>query len=151
MIADGEAEMALRELRLWDLIRIHPIKWQLPPWGDQGNGFWVVAIFGRNVVWYNDIEEGFNRSPYANRGIFGDYRCNGGWDRDLQMPVRQHFLMKSTPATLPAGLGHPLRRRPSRPLHLIQVIHCHRLASGPVWFIHSVTRVDRIGGPPCAP
>ena len=23
-------------------------------------GFWVVAIVGRNVIWYNDVEEGFD-------------------------------------------------------------------------------------------
>ena len=104
MIADGEAEMALRELRLWDLIRIHPIKWQLPPWGDQGNGFWVVAIFGRNVVWYNDIEEGFNRSPYATEGIIGDYRCN---QDDLQMPVRQ-LLDEIDSGHTPGWFGPPI-------------------------------------------
>ena len=104
MIADGEAEMTLREHRLWDLIRIHPIKWQLPPWGDQGNGFWVVAIFGRNVVWYNDIEEGFNRSPYATEGIIGDYRCN---QDDLQLPVRQ-LLDEIDTGHTPGWFGPPI-------------------------------------------
>ena len=26
--------------------------------------FWVVGLIGRTVIWYNDIEEGFNRSAF---------------------------------------------------------------------------------------
>ena len=35
-----------------------PAKWQLHPWGDLGGGFWVVAVLGNRVVWFNDIEGG---------------------------------------------------------------------------------------------
>ncbi|HEV3309631.1 MAG TPA: hypothetical protein VG815_03835 [Chloroflexota bacterium] len=30
------------------------------------------------VIWYNDIEQGFNISPYAEHGAIGDYRCDQG-------------------------------------------------------------------------
>jgi hypothetical protein len=79
LLADIErSEFALRpqELLFWNRIRISPIKWQLPPWGEMGGGFWVVAIFGQECLWYNDIEEGFNISPFSVFGLIGDYRCN---------------------------------------------------------------------------
>jgi hypothetical protein len=41
-----------------------------------GGGFWVVAIVGQTVIWYNDIEEGFNRSRYSAYGTIDDYWCN---------------------------------------------------------------------------
>jgi hypothetical protein len=31
---------------------------------------------GRSAVWYNDIEEGFNRSRYSAYGTIDDYWCN---------------------------------------------------------------------------
>lgn len=46
------------------------------PYGDGGNGFWVVAIVGETVIWYNDIEDGFNRSRYSVYGEIEDYWCN---------------------------------------------------------------------------
>lgn len=68
--------MSPAERRLWEAIRIEPQKWQQHPYGDQGAGFWVVALAGRTVIWYNDIEEGFNRSRYSTYGTIGDYWCN---------------------------------------------------------------------------
>ncbi len=61
---------------LWEAVRIEPEKWQQHPYGDQGEGFWVVALVGRTVIWYNDLEEGFNRSRYSSYGTIGDYWCN---------------------------------------------------------------------------
>jgi hypothetical protein len=68
--------MNAHQERLWEAIRITPEKWALPPWGDLGGGFWVVAIIGEMVIWYNDIEEGFNRSNYRRYGTIEQYRCN---------------------------------------------------------------------------
>jgi hypothetical protein len=75
-VAQGEARMDEAQRRLWRAIRIDPEKWQQHPYGDPGMGFWVVAIVGRTVVWYNDIEDGFNRSRYASYGVIDDYWCN---------------------------------------------------------------------------
>jgi hypothetical protein len=75
-IEQGQARMSPAGLRLWEAIRIEPEKWQQHPYGDQGAGFWVVALVGRTVVWYNDIEEGFNRSRYSTYGTIDDYWCN---------------------------------------------------------------------------
>lgn len=68
--------MDANQEKLWDLIRITPEKWALHPWGDHGGGFWVVAIVGEMVIWYNDIEEGFNRSNYTQYGTIAQYWCN---------------------------------------------------------------------------
>ena len=75
-VAQGEARMNPSQRRLWEAVRIDPEKWQQHPYGDQGKGFWVVALVGRTVIWYNDIEEGFNRSRYSTYGTIDDYLCN---------------------------------------------------------------------------
>jgi hypothetical protein len=95
---DGWQSISLKELRaeingaldrmnatqrkLWDVIRVTPEKWQQDPYGKEGGGFWVVALIGTTVVWYNDIEDGFNRSRYSRHGIIDEYWCNQdelGW------------------------------------------------------------------------
>lgn len=61
----------------WKLIRLpNPEKWEQHPWGDKGNGFWVVAIVGKKCIYYNDIEEGFNISPFSTWGNIDEYWCN---------------------------------------------------------------------------
>jgi hypothetical protein len=57
----------------WHFIRIEPEKWTEETMGMVGGGFWVVAIFGHKVLYYNDIEEGFNISPYHKYGVIDDY------------------------------------------------------------------------------
>src|ERR1700730_6100450 len=68
-IDQGFARMTPSQQRFWNAIRIDPQKWRQHPHGDQGGGFWVVAVIGRTVVWYNDIEDGFNRSNYSAHGV----------------------------------------------------------------------------------
>jgi len=75
-IAQGVARMTGAQRRLWHAIEIEPVRWEQHPYGDPGGGFWVVAIIGGTVVWYNDIEEGFNRSAYSRFGIIDEYFCN---------------------------------------------------------------------------
>jgi hypothetical protein len=75
LIYDGEIHMTSEVLHFWNLIKIRPIKWQEPENGDEGGGFWVVAICGEKVIWYNDIEEGFNISPYHTYGVIDGYTC----------------------------------------------------------------------------
>ncbi|HET7584960.1 MAG TPA: hypothetical protein VFK13_08635 [Gemmatimonadaceae bacterium] len=55
---------------------IAPAKWQLSPWGDAGGGFWVIAVHEDRVLWYNDVEDGFNVSCFSRRGDVGEYWCN---------------------------------------------------------------------------
>jgi hypothetical protein len=89
-VAQGEARMSPAERRLWEVIRIEPEKWQQHPYGDQGAGFWVVALVGRTVIWYNDVEEGFNRSRYSAFGTIDDYWCN---QDELELTVQ--YLMSA--------------------------------------------------------
>lgn len=60
-------------LNFWQLILVEPQKWSEKEYGNEGNGFWVVAIAGKRVIWYNDIEEGFNISSYTNYGEIEEY------------------------------------------------------------------------------
>lgn len=75
-IEQGESRMTPGQLRLWTAVRVEPQKWKQDPYGREGNGFWVVGVIGQTVIWYNDIEEGFNRSRYSAHGIIDDYWCN---------------------------------------------------------------------------
>jgi hypothetical protein len=76
LIADAVAIMEPPARSLLALVRVRPVKWRLPPWGDQGGGFWVVGVLGERVVWYNDIEWGFNVSRYETHGLIAEYGCN---------------------------------------------------------------------------
>lgn len=62
---------------LFERCAIGPTKWALHPWGDEGGGFWVVAVDGTRVLWFNDIEEGFNVSTFVVAGTIPDdqYFC----------------------------------------------------------------------------
>jgi hypothetical protein len=82
----AEEEMVGELLRFWELIQIFPEKWQQIPYDQEGGGFWVVALCGKQVIWYNDIEEGFNVSDYDHYGQIKDYWCN---QDELRYPVQQ--------------------------------------------------------------
>lgn len=75
-VEQGVARMTQSQLQLWRAIEIEPVKWAQHPYGDDGDGFWVVAIIGSVVIWYNDREDGFNRSVYSSFGEIEDYMCN---------------------------------------------------------------------------
>ena len=75
-INEAFGRMSLEQRRIWEVIKILPEKWQHEPWGNEGEGFWVVAIIGNNVIWFNDIEDGYNQSTYARYGTINEYRCN---------------------------------------------------------------------------
>lgn len=68
--------MSAEQARVWERIKVPPEKWHQDPWGNEGNGFWVVALVGKWVVWFNDIECGFNLSIYASYGTIDEYWCN---------------------------------------------------------------------------
>ena len=92
--------------RLWSSVRIEPCKWQLHPRGDMGGGFWVVGILGRTVIWYNDIEDGFNTSSWTTAGVIDAYFCD---QSDLR------YVLESLANSLVDGSELPLRLGPPRP------------------------------------
>jgi len=106
-ISQGVARMTPPQLRLWNAIRIEPQKWSQDPYGREGEGFWVVALIGQTVIWYNDLEEGFNRSRYSALGTIDDYWCNQD-----ELEVTVGFLI----AALEKGLDLVLLRRPAAPV-----------------------------------
>ena len=61
---------------LWRWISIEPEKWTQQPWGDQGGGFWVGALLGSQCLYFNDIEYGWNSSPWKQYGRIEEYWCN---------------------------------------------------------------------------
>ncbi len=75
-ISEMEFAFNKAEKRLWELIKVKPKKWQLSPWGDQGGGFWVIAIAGDSAIYYNDIEDGYNISTYSQLGKLEEYVCD---------------------------------------------------------------------------
>ncbi|OJW21681.1 MAG: hypothetical protein BGO49_10030 [Planctomycetales bacterium 71-10] len=75
-VAASLAQMEDVERTLWEMVRVPPVKWRLHPWGDLGGGFWIVGLIGRRAIWYNDIEHGFNVSPYDETGTIAEYWCN---------------------------------------------------------------------------
>jgi hypothetical protein len=101
-IEAAEPRMQPRELGFWLRVRICPVKWQLSPWGDLGGGFWAVAVMGQHCIWFNDIEGGFEVSPFATYGTIGEYRCNQaaldecirwycqGFIREVLEPRKEH-------------------------------------------------------------
>lgn len=76
MIEEAELFMSPGCLKFWDYIKVRPQKWSLSPQGDEGGGFWVVAVCGRTCIYYNDIEEGFNLSSWESFGRIDRYGCN---------------------------------------------------------------------------
>src|SRR5690242_730145 len=75
MIATALAEYDDAVRAEWGRIHIEPEKWRCSPWGDQSGGFWAVAIDKGRVLWFNDIEEGFNWSRYSSPGTIDEYLC----------------------------------------------------------------------------
>ena len=86
LIESGISKMSPDDIKLWKEVSINPEKWQEVELGEEGNGFWAVAIKGNQVIWYNDIEEGFNISPYSNYGKIDEYNAE---QDELQMTIRK--------------------------------------------------------------
>ncbi len=96
--------------RFWDAIKLPPQKWNLSPYGDLGGGFWVVGLIGSKVVWYNDIEDGFNVSAYATFGAIAEYWCN---QSELEITVQQLLYAVQTGSSM-VGRASPPREGPGR-------------------------------------
>jgi len=80
-----------RQKRFWDLIKITPQKWKELRMGEEGGGFWAVAVFGNNVMYYNDIEDGFNISSFTTYGKIDEYLCGQIELHDLVAGLHESF------------------------------------------------------------
>ena len=86
LIINSESEMSSKEQRYWEEFRVSPEKWVEKTYGNLGSGFWVVGIIGNKVIWYNDIEDGFNVSIYLKHGTIDEYSCN---QDELHIVIKQ--------------------------------------------------------------
>lgn len=84
LILQAELTMDYKALNLWNIIKVTPHKWQEKSFGDDSGGFWVVALFGNQIIYYNDIEEGFNISSFVIYGVIDQYDCN---QSELTSPI----------------------------------------------------------------
>jgi len=76
LILETEKELHGDILTFWQSIKISPEKWNEETYGKEGGGFWVVGLIGKKVIYYNDIEDGFNVSDFENHGTIDEYVCN---------------------------------------------------------------------------
>ena len=71
----GEQQLEPSHLVFWNSIKVEPVRWQEPDYGEAGGGFWVVAVSASWVMWFNDIEDGFNVSEFIREGFISSYYC----------------------------------------------------------------------------
>ena len=110
-ISAAEIRMNPQQARLWEAIRIVPHKWEEKSYGKLGNGFWIVAIIGATVIWYNDIEDGFNRSRYTSFGTMDEYWCN---QDELEMALQYVLNLIETGQETGPRIGPPMPAKWSR-------------------------------------
>jgi hypothetical protein len=76
-INDAFARMNHKQRRVWEIVKTLPEKWHHAREDiilGYKRGSYVVAIVGRMVVWYDEIEAGFRLSLWTKYGIVdGDY------------------------------------------------------------------------------
>ena len=78
MIGRDLAECSEEQRQFFARVAITPEKWRQSPYGDEGGGFWAVAVCESRVLWFNDIEDGFNVSIFKTHGEIpaDEYWCN---------------------------------------------------------------------------
>lgn len=72
-ISKAESEMNLELFNLWNKVKTTPCKWAEREMGNEGSGFWVIAEYKDLVLYYNDIEDGFNISHFEKHGEIDEY------------------------------------------------------------------------------
>ena len=78
-IIENELADCSEELRTYfATVAFEPAKWHQSTHGDEGGGFWAIAADGGRVLWFNDIEDGFNVSAFTEWGTIptSEYWCN---------------------------------------------------------------------------
>jgi len=94
LIDETRGNLSEAKIRFFESMRIPLQKWNLElPWGHHKEGFWVIGIFGKTVLWYNDIEEGFNYSTYPKFGDIGEYWCD---QHDFDHVIRRLYAFAQT-------------------------------------------------------
>lgn len=118
MMAEGLAVADDVVQRAWARLAMPPAVWGCEGAPDHER-FWVVGSIADEVVWYNHIEEGFNRSPCRSGRVIGEYRCNQSTFAELlaRLPEAheaERFAQDAPDDVVPACLregGHIERRQ----------------------------------------
>ena len=83
ILADDEQNIPDTYRELWNKIKVTPEKWAMAL--DQklygvsnSDRYWIVGKYKNHVIWYQDVEEGFNCSPYFKPGVIAEM----GWETD---------------------------------------------------------------------
>jgi hypothetical protein len=87
-INTAELRMSPPLAKLWEAVRIIPQEWKHRKHNCVEDHFWIVAIWGNKVIWYNDIESGFDLSTYSDFGAIDE---RGGNQFELEMAL-QHVM-----------------------------------------------------------
>ncbi|GAA6146396.1 hypothetical protein [Thalassolituus maritimus] len=75
LLTHSESQLEEITLLTWHAIRLPAAElWQQHPWGNEGCGFWVVAVAGRHCLYYNDITEGFAIGHFDRWGHISNYQ-----------------------------------------------------------------------------
>jgi hypothetical protein len=98
--------MSPEQARMWECAKIIPEKWSEPRYGAAQKGFWAVAVMGRTVVWYDDIEDGFVVSECAHFGTIAGYTSG---DTGLEGAMQKLINRLSSVPTTPWALRAPKR------------------------------------------
>ena len=70
----AELDMDNDTLQKWNKIKIPPQIWACKDVIEEN--FWVIAKHKPYIIWYNDIEEGFNISTYLKEGEILSYKAS---------------------------------------------------------------------------
>ncbi|WP_202350432.1 hypothetical protein [Mesorhizobium sp. 113-1-2] len=81
----GRDRMSVAQRRLWDMISIDPEQWIHRTSAGDDLRIWVVALIGRTVISYNDLEHGFDRSNFVR---YGEIAQPGWGQSDLEIAVQ---------------------------------------------------------------
>lgn len=124
MVSEGLAGADDVVQRAWARLAMPLAQWGCEGAPD-GERFWVVGtipgteVGAAEIVWYNHIEEGFNRSPCGSAGVIGEYRCNQSTFAELlaglpEAHEAERFAQEAPHDVVPACLregGHIERRQ----------------------------------------
>lgn len=86
LINERRERMSFAQRRLWDTISIDPEQWIHRTSAGADLHIWVVALIGRTVISYNDLEHGFDRSNFAR---YGEITQLGWGQSDLEIAVQE--------------------------------------------------------------
>ncbi|WP_334125706.1 hypothetical protein [Empedobacter brevis] len=80
----GEQNMEEELLLFWNKIKLSPEFWKCSDIIEEN--FWVIAQYQHYIIWYNDIEEGFNLSRFKTNGQILEYAAS---NNELSFTIKE--------------------------------------------------------------